>query len=516
MFRKYPVVLALLALILVFLSADGSAIGVRPLAVDMSLRPGDTGEFQIILSPEPTQQVVSLSLFQPIQLMSGGLAYEEGDASVYRAIDWVSLEQSRVVVHPGEDTIIKGRVQVPFDAGGSHIVVVMVEPEGSTGLVEGTSGVVFRVRYAVRIAIHVDRPGLRAIADVVDFGLQPDSEGRPVAIAHISNPSPLMYLVSAEATIRDENRRLVERIDLRTQAAWDSGVTSTSIFPGAELQLLGAVTEPLFPGDYELRLFLRYADGRQITRREQISLTGNEFNQEDRMAYLRVDPGSIEASLRAGGAATQSIEMTNRAGETVSVQVVGSNIEPEYAHSVFDALEVSIRGATELLIEPRRSGRSVLTIRAPREVADGGYYGDLQIGVFSEGGDLLELHTVPISAVVGDPSDYQIEILSLHSDFYDGECLLSLAVENLSNAHVAPTAAVYLKDDAGIVVSTQQLTLQEGMDRILPTKAGYLTSVTRDLQPGEYVAEVVVSYAQQELVRQEMPLVIGEIGEPGS
>ena len=60
----------------------------------------------------------------------------------------------------------------------------MVEPEGSTGLVEGTSGVVFRVRYAVRIAIiHVDRPGLRAIADVVDFGLQPDSEGRPVAIA---------------------------------------------------------------------------------------------------------------------------------------------------------------------------------------------------------------------------------------------------------------------------------------------------------------------------------------------
>ena len=49
------------------------------------------------------------------------------------------------------------------------------------------------------------------------------------------------------------------------------------------------------------------------------------------------------------------------------------------------------------------------------------------------------------------------------------------------------------------------------MDRILPTKAGYLTSVTRDLQPGEYVAEVVVSYAQQELVRQEMPLVIGKL-----
>lgn len=510
MLRRYPVALVLLALILLLLSIDGSAVGVRPLAIDMHLQPGDTSEFELILSPEPTQQVVGLSLFRPIQLINGALAYEEGDASVYKPIDWVDLDQDRVVVVPGEDTIVKGRVQVPFDAGGSYIVVVMVEPEGSTGHVEGASGVVFRVRYAVRIAIHVDRPGLRPEAEVIDFQLVPDEEGRPLAVAHIDNPSSLMYSLSAEATIRDEDRRLVERIDLQTRTARDSGLPSTSIFPGNELQLEGAVTEPLFAGDYEMRLFLRYADGRQIIRREQISLTGDEFNQDDRMAYLKVEPETIEVSMRAGGSATQVIEMTNRMGEAVSVQIAGSNIEEEYPYSIFDSLEVGLRGQTELTLEPRRPGRSVVTIRAPRELADGGYYGNLEIGVLSEAGDLVEVHTVPISVVVGSPSDYQVEVLSLQGDYYDGECLLSLAVQNRSSVHVKPTATAYIRDSEGIAVSTQELVLQEGTDRILPEKVSYLTAVAANLEPGEYVADLSVTHDELELTRTEMALVIAE------
>ncbi|HOB44130.1 MAG: hypothetical protein WBH35_06570 [Bacillota bacterium] len=510
MLRKYSATIALLALILLLLSAEVGAVGVRPLALDMYLQPGDTSEFELILSPEPTQQVVSLSLFRPVQLINGALAYEEGDASIYKAIDWIHLEQERVVVNPGEDTIVKGRVRVPFDAGGSYIVVVMVEPEGSTGHVEGASGVVFRVRYAVRIAIHVDRPGLRPSAEVVDFQLVPDEERRPLVVTHIVNPSPLMYSVSAEVTIRDQNRRLVQRIDLQTQTARDSGLLSTSIFPGSQLRLEGAVTEPLFPGDYEMRLFLRYADGRQVIKREQISLTGGEFNQDDRMACLKVEPEGIEVSMRPGGSATQVIEMTNRIGEPVTVQIVGSNIRDEYPYSIFDSLEVGLRGQTELTLEPRRPGRSILTIRAPREVADGGYYGNLEIGVFSEAGDLVEVHTVPISAVVGSPSDYKVDILSLHADYYDGECLLSLAVQNRGNVHVIPSATAYIKDSQGVVISTQQLTLQEGISRILPEKVAYLTATASNLEPGEYVVDISVRQDAFELVRSEMPLLIAE------
>ena len=74
-----------------------------------------------------------------------------------------------VNVYPGSEAKVSGTVRVPFSAGGSHTAVIMVEPQ--VPMIQ--SGITFRVRYAVRLNIRVDRPGLRRTAELVGLIWQP-------------------------------------------------------------------------------------------------------------------------------------------------------------------------------------------------------------------------------------------------------------------------------------------------------------------------------------------------------
>ncbi len=504
MLRKLTVLVALVLLVSFVATVQAQAVGVRPLVVDLNLRPGDTGSFELILSPSERQEIVNLTLYKPTQLITGGLTYELGDPALFAPIGWVELEENRVVVPPNETAKVTGRVSVPFDAGGSYTIVVMVEPEVD----EAVTGITFRVRYAVRINIVVERPGLRPRAEIVNFDLASSEEGKPVISAHFRNPSPLHYPVSAEVTVRDTNRRLIERVTLKTQSAWQSGQETTRIYPGAEVMLLGEVTEPLFAGDYEMRLFVRYAD-LQVIQTKPVTVTEGQFAATARMAVVRVTPDEIASSLRPGGAASEVLQIENRLSEFLKVVISGREVVAEYANSVFGNLEIQMRGDQEFQLESRRVNRTVLTLRAPRGVTPGGYYGYIDVHAYTLTDEYLDTYTVPLSLIVGDGWDYQAEVMSLHALADGNEYLVSVTVKNDSVAHIIPTGTVYVRDQAGVIVRTLPLTLQEGMENILPQHTGFMLSTVRDLEPGEYTADVRIRYLNEEIAVAQLPMVIG-------
>ncbi|MFY9436277.1 MAG: hypothetical protein WAQ42_05145 [Limnochordia bacterium] len=65
--------------------------GVRPLILDLDLTPGDRTEFEITLTPGTTEEIVDLTLYQPIQLLDGSLNYLPADPAGFPAANWITL-----------------------------------------------------------------------------------------------------------------------------------------------------------------------------------------------------------------------------------------------------------------------------------------------------------------------------------------------------------------------------------------------------------------------------------------
>ncbi|MGI6034779.1 MAG: hypothetical protein ACOYCE_03095 [Limnochordia bacterium] len=489
--------------VLLCVSSTCLALGVRPLVMDLDVDPGHSETFELKLSAGAVQEIVDLNLYQPVQLITGGLDYQEGDPSIYPAINWITLEKNRITIPPEEEGTVRAQLKVPYDAGGSYTVVVMVEPAPG----EAKTGITFRVRYAVRVHINVKRAGLRVTADIPEFDLVPDEEMRPVLRARLVNPSPLHYPASGEVTIRDINRRLIERVSVRTQAAWEAGVEETRIYPGAEVLLEGKVTEPLPPGEYDLRLFLRYADGKQVIKSKRVTVKEGDFAQ--RITHLRLQPEMIAVNLRPGAAVSQVIQMQNRTDKPLVIKLGARDIASEYPQSVFSSLDVQLRGQGELTLEPHRQDRNVFIFRSTKDLEPGGYYGYLDVYAYSEEEELLETYPIPISVLVGEGWENRAEVLNVDYDYYEGEYLFSVDVKNLSKAHIAPTGTLYLKDDQGVIKRTLRLELLEGVDSILPQRAERLVASVRDvLEHGEYTADIRILDGDVEIGARELPLVI--------
>jgi hypothetical protein len=183
----------MIAVLILLFSYSGSvlAVGLRPLVIDMDLEPGTVEDFAIILSPEETKTVINVSLYQPVQLLDGGLFFEEGDPLQNPAIGWVELDKEKLFLIPGEEEKITGRVRVPFDARGSYMVTIMVEPER-----QQSSDIALHFRFAVRLRIRVERPGLRPAAEVKEFTLAAGEEKEPILQALVKNVSAVDYLTA--------------------------------------------------------------------------------------------------------------------------------------------------------------------------------------------------------------------------------------------------------------------------------------------------------------------------------
>ncbi len=501
--KKYIHIIFLTIIILCFISFSIQAVGVRPLVVDLDMRPGETKNFELILIPSQRQETVQLSLYHPEQQLTGGLSYQKGDPEHHPATNWINIENNKVTVPPGQETKVSGEVNVPYDAGGSHTAIIMVEP-----VVEDTeTGITFQIRYAVRVNINVARTGIRESIEIMDFDLTADDEGYPVVSAHLKNDSPLLYNAAAEVTVRDEGRQLLERTSLRSEIAKQSGRDETTIYPGSEVVFKGPVNEQLFPGTYDVQLYLYYANGRQVIRRKTVEVE-DEFIDMERLEFIKVEPERISEEIRAGGALTEAINIRNRTGDRLFIKVGAQEIKPDYSQNLFDEFEVNLRGNSEFELNQRRSNRSVLIIRSPRDIEKGGYYGRILIDAFNKDGEILEQREIDLDIMIGEDHEYKAEIMDFTGLKEEDEIILSATVNNKSKIHISPEARVYLRDENQEIKHTLNLELAEGVKRILPEETGYLIKSTTGIKEGEYIAEIYLYYAGQEIAKSELPLEI--------
>ncbi len=479
------------------------AAGVKPLVIDIDAKPGDVKEFKLHLIPGRQEEQVKLSLYQPVQLTSGSLTYQKCDEERFPAAKWVNLDQDEVMVYPGENSTVSGTVKIPFDAGGSNTVVIMVEPQTTS---QQKGGVRFMVRYAVRINIRVKRPGLRTEAELLDFTLKEGKEKEPIVRAKIYNPSFWDYLVAGEVMVRDEDRRLVERLTLRTISGRKNDKDKTRIYPGSEVDYLAEVTKRLTPGEYNLRLFMRYGEHGQIIKSKKIKIEKGDFNfpTADEIGAFSLEPKEIDLELKAGQRKSTVLRLNSELGEPSYIRVSGKEIKKDYSHSLLEWIK--LRGKSEFELKGRRRGNVILTVGVPRDIKAGSYHGNLVLDAFNlENGKLITKKEVPVSVLVGEEREYDINIRSLYAARVEAETIISLDIFNSGEVFIKPEAKLIIKDKDGNFIERVQLNLSKGVNRVLPLKSQQLKGVAKEISTGNYIAEITLYHGNKELklIREE-------------
>ncbi len=494
---KSLVYLIIIFVIILFFHLEVSAVGVKPLVLDYNMEPGQQEEFELIFTPGNMQETVILSLYNPTQNLTGGLNYSLGDPNIHPMLDWVRLEDEEIIINRGEETIVKGKIEIPYDAEGSHTAIIMVEPVEQE---QENEVFYFKLRYAVRLNIDIDKPGQRPRAEMTEIKFERNEEGNPIVYSHIKNVSSVNFDAQAEATIRDENNRLIERLNIASKVAARGNRISTKIYPNSEVIFSGELSQPLYPGEYTLQVYLKYGDNRQLVERKTITLE-EELRKSGPRRYISFEPEIISDNLQAGAPSTQVIEINNLFNEEIKVKINPKELFEKGQHSLFNIGELQMRGGEEFVLEPRKSARSVMIFRSPRDASAGGYYGQLELEVFDKNDELLETRNIDLEMMIGEGWEYNAEINNFKFENQEGVQSFSFELKNLSSAHINPGAMVILKNGSDQIIKTVNLSAPEEVEKLLPEKSVNLIGKTTQIEAGTYNAEIVVTNNNQEIER---------------
>ena len=465
------------------------AAGVHPLAIDVFANPGDMVDFELFLTPGEKPERVNLSLYRLVQQLNGELDYEPAEPADCPQGNWVSMPM-QVEVLPGHDTKVSGTVRVPFDAVGSNTIIIMVEPEHEKKDAE----ISFRVRYAVRLTIRVDRPGLRPSAEIVEFCVVKDEKGEPVIQARVRNTSALDYLTSCEVTIRDHRRRLLERVELKPASYRSAGILESRLYPFSEVLYTGKPLDALLPGTYELRLFFRYASRLQLVKAKNVTIKDCDYVfPASKLKSIKVTPMDLEFTGRPGEVSSKGLRLENRGKETVTIVLEPADIEPCYAYSIFSNAEFEVRGGPCITIPPGRTVNVVTRVRFPKDSKVQGNYGLLRVKAYSTNKEFVEESVVNLSATVLGSHVCSAKILSVSMERDGDDHEISMVIENTGNVKTHVTACAVLRDANSAIAGNVRLGIDKMQSAsVLPSRFATLTGTVKGLKPGAYKAEVRV------------------------
>ncbi len=488
--RKIYTIILLFILIIVVSSSSLLAIGVKPLSLNLIGKPGDTLNYKVTINPSDKPGLVKLSLCRVTQLLDGTRNYQPVDPSNYSVAGWFSFP-NLLKVFPGTPGEITGKVKLPLDAKGDYNMMLMVVPESERVMIQGIN---VMVRYGVELNVKADRPGLRATADVTSFDIIKDNNGMPEIQAKVKNTSALNYITFAYATIRNNQRKLIQKIDLLPGSYWEKNNYGDPIlYPEGELLYTGKVTEFLSPGQYELRLFYRFANNGQVLQSKMIDIKEGDYKfPAESVKKLKISPASIALEGRPGTMSMKAVKIENRLNQPVIVVVEGLEIEPNYPYSIFSNTVIDLKGGKQFTVGANQMAVRIISVKLPKEAPVQGNYGNLRIKVYSneEKPILLDEVMVDLSATVIGDKKRAVEFTDLTGESNKDEYVVAAVFKNIGDVVVSPRISLILRDNEGKLVT--KIFLGEGEEDIsvLPNRMTTVNGNLNNIKPGDYVAEL--------------------------
>lgn len=506
--RKKVIFIGLFLFMLSIAASNLLAISVEPLTLNYNIKPGANVSFKIKIKPEDKLSNVKISLFQVTQRPDGGTDFLPADPATYPPVEWVSLPAT-AKVSPGANTELAGTVKVPFGAKGTYNMMVMIESDQDKKTVQGLTVL---LRYGVALNVRVDGPYIRPSAELTRFGMAKTKKGLPLIMAEIKNTSAVDYVTSATATIRNSQKQLIQRIELRPQSYWESGGTESMMYPNSQLTYLGPVSEYLAPGDYEVRLFYRYGEHGQILQAKTIRIREGDYTfPAAKVKILAASPEELAFEGKPNAVSIKAFKIQNQTGAKVQVAIEPAEIEADYPYSIFSNTQVELKGETKFTLGPKQMAVKIVSVRFPKDAPVRGNYGAFLIKVYSDAAQpvLIATERVRLAAVVSGVKKPGLTVASISGDRNDAGCLVAAVIKNTGNIQITPGVNLTLRDKEQRVVGKIALINENETELlILPNKMATVTGLLKNIQPGKYHAEIQLTSGSDDLGSADLDLEI--------
>lgn len=365
----------LFLLLLVTHYSIAGEFAVSPMMIELIAKNREIKEFSFSVFGK-SNSVIKLELFNMNQLESGYMAFTKlGEDDLVSMGSWVELERNNFRIRDGETVTVRGSIRVPSRAAGTHLIGVMVEeetPERERG------GISVKIRYAVVIILHIEGRYNRIRTQFDELVVVHRDDGTYLE-GYFLNDSAIENWLFNEVQIRGMDNRLLERVPLKTESAWQRADIGSRVFPGARVRIYGKITESFDTGIYNVLVRNNFADKSQPVYRDTIYLeapqqdnlhandSGNPEGSENSGTVI-VDPEALQIRIRANGTSFSSFLISNTKQQEVRITFPSwlENLE-EQGVSEFKFYPAA------LSIKPNRTSRIVLR---QTHLSDS-YYGDI-------------------------------------------------------------------------------------------------------------------------------------------
>ena len=267
---------------------------------------------------------IKLDLFDMNQLETGYMGFSKSETTDLNSMSsWVELEENSLQVRDGDTIAVNGVINVPAKAAGTYLVGVMVEEDIPE---EEQSGIAVKIRYAVILNMRVEGSANRRIKTSFEELVVVEKDNETYLQGYFTNESSIDDWLSSQVQLRSSDNKLQERVELKSESAWQRGDAATRVFPGAKVRVYGKLAKPFATDDYNLLVRNRFADKSQPVYRDKVRLTaaaavGETTKSEARTTtnVLELSAPAVAVAIKANNTSLSSFYVTNNSSETITL-----------------------------------------------------------------------------------------------------------------------------------------------------------------------------------------------------
>jgi hypothetical protein len=526
-------ILVILLFIVCGIAGAQVTLSLTPLRVELSVSPGSTRTFTILLINESKSSTARFKVktMDLTQKPNGDYQVVELGESKHSCASWIKLSTDNAVLGPGEALSLIGTVAVPRTAyGGKYAAVVMeLVPDerapGDTALASAR----FVHRMATVVELSVQSPRVKRLINIEGFTLESASQNDRLASAYgndalmlsaqVKNEGNIHALVQGTLTLRDSTGRRLRQIPL--------GAGRGLVLPDASVRLSSILPAGLKPGDYIADLAFKYGGTRPAVAKVPFTVGPTEAGatadaegiRQTVIAPFTAEPSEVALSYPAGAVVARSVVLENKSDQAIRVEgkplPLEYDVEGELVQEGLSETEsscaqwIELRPAS-LQLAPRSRQVVRIVISIPKGEA-GGKYADLVFAATPvDGAGWTGEAGTTVFLTVGKESPPQAEIAGL--DLRDGGPsvghVFEATLRNTGTTHLKPSTVFTLFKRVmpesvpgleyigpGSLVEVYSADLGESENVVLPGGERILrTTYAQPLEVGEYVLEVAVRY----------------------
>lgn len=251
-------------------------LAVSPLMIELKATAGAESVFDFTVLAKSTANI-RLTTYDMLQKPSGHMDFVTSDVTEKNSsANWIKLEQSEFVIQAGNQKTIKGSVKLPRNSVGSKLAAIMVEEVRDNAKPQGIK--VF-VRYAVILNIDVQGRQVRPVIKTSTTELSMVRIDDEVFIeGWFTNMSSAEGWLDSEVQVRNAQKRLVDRVVLKTESAWQRSDEMSRVFPGVKVRLFGKISKELAETQYAVMVRNRFAGKMQPVVRQNLDIKTLQLN----------------------------------------------------------------------------------------------------------------------------------------------------------------------------------------------------------------------------------------------